>query len=128
LTLEEQLAEVIGEERKLVNTEQQIAMRIDQFHTRREVFSARYTAAEAQVRINEAMIAVSSELGELCLALGRAEEKTQYMLARASATNALLENGLLDVSIGIGDLVEAELRQLASDSAVEEELKALTAG
>jgi hypothetical protein len=50
------------------------------------------------------------------------------MLARASATNALLENGLLDVSIGIGDLVEAELRQLASDSAVEEELKALTAG
>ncbi len=126
--LEEQLAEVVQEERKLVATEQQIAMHIDQFRTRREIFSARYNAAEAQVRINEALIGVSSELGELCLALGRAEEKAQHMLARASALDALVQDGVLDISIGTGDFVEAELRQIAANSAVEEEMKALKGG
>lgn len=128
LALEEQLAEVIDEEQRLVATEQQIAIRIDQFRTRREIFSARYTAAEAQVQINEALIGVSSELAELCLALGRAEEKAQQMLSRASAIDALLDNGVLDVSIGIGDIVEAEFRQIEADNAIEEELKALKAG
>jgi phage shock protein A len=99
-------------------------MHIDQFRTRREIFAARYNAAEAQVRINEALIGVSSELGELCLALGRAEEKAQHMLARASALDALVQDGVLDISIGSGDFVEAELRQITANNAVEEELKA----
>jgi len=77
------------------------------------------------VQINEALIGVSSELAELCLALGRAEEKAQLMLSRASAIDALLDNGVLDVSIGIGDIVEAEFRQIEADNAVEKELKAL---
>ena len=126
--LQEQLAQVIEEERKLITTQQQIAIRIDQFRTRREIFLARYSAAEAQVRINEAFIGVSSELGELCLALGRAEEKAQHMLARASAIDVLLEDGVLDVSDGMGDIVDFQLRQLEADNAVEEELRALKAG
>jgi phage shock protein A len=128
IALEEQLAEVIDEERRLVATEQEIAIRVDQFRTRREIFSARYTAAEAQVQINEALIGVSSELAELCLALGRVEEKAQQMLARASAIDALLDNGVLDISLGTGDIFEAEFRQLEADNAIEEELKALKAG
>lgn len=126
--LEYQLAEVAEEERKLVVAEQQIAARIEEFRTHRDVMSARYTAAEAQVRIHEALSGVSGELGDLSMALGRAEEKTQRMLARASALDALIGSGSLELVSGGGDLIERELRQLAMASTVEQELAALKAG
>jgi len=126
--LEHQLAEVAQEERKLVAAEQQIAARIEDFRTHRQTLSARYTAAEAQVRINEALTGVSSELGELSMALGRAEEKTERMLARASALDALIDSGSLGMLSGGGDMVERELRELTAATAVEDELMALKSG
>lgn len=126
--LEEQLAEVTEEERRLIVAEQQIAARIEEFRTHREVMSARYSAAEAKVRINESLTGVSGELGELSMALGRAEEKTQHMLARASALDSLIEGGALEPTMGSGDLVEMELYKLESQNAVEAELAALRAG
>jgi phage shock protein A len=126
--LEYQLAEVAEEERKLILTEQKIAARIEEFRTHRDVMSARYTAAEAQVRINETLSGVSGELGDLSMALGRAEEKTQRMLARASALDALIGSGSLELASGGGDMLERELRQLAMTSGVEQELAALKAG
>lgn len=126
--LERQLAEVAAEEQKLVRAEQQISARIEDFRTHRQTLSARYTAAEAQVRINEALTGVSSELGDLSMALGRAEEKTQRMLARASALDALIDSGSLGRLSDGGDLVERELREISAASAIEEELAALRDG
>ena len=126
--LEQQLAEVSEEERRLIVAEQQIAARIEEFRTHREVMSARYSAAEAKVRINESLTGVSGELGELSLALGRAEEKTQRMLARASALDALIDGGALGSTLGSGDFVEAELYKLEAENAIEVELAALRAG
>ncbi len=126
--LEEQLAEVAEEERRLIVAEQQIAARIEEFRTHREVMSARYSAAEAKVRINESLTGVSGELGELSLALGRAEEKTQHMLARASALDALIDGGALEPTVGSGDFVETELYKLEAENAIEAELAALQAG
>ncbi|MBI5054225.1 MAG: PspA/IM30 family protein [Chloroflexi bacterium] len=123
--LETQLQEVAEEERKLTIAEQKFALRVDAFRTKRDTLSARYTAAEAQVRINETITGVSGEFGELGGALERTEEKIDRMQARASAIGALLENGALE-SPG-DDPLERELRDLTSATAVEDELATLKA-
>ena len=61
------------------------------------------------------------------MALGRAEEKTKRMLARASAIDSLVGDGALEPMIVEGDIVERELLQLTAASAVEDELAALKA-
>jgi len=122
--LETQLAEVAEEEHKLTLAEQQFAQRLDTFRTRRSALSAQYTAAEAQVRIREAVGSVSNESADLGMALERAEEKITRMQARATALDALIDNGSL-TSLGGEDTVEHELQELAASKAVEEELAAL---
>ena len=55
--LDYQAGEVAQEERRLTRTEQELAARIEEFRTRRDSISARYTAAQAQVRVREAALA-----------------------------------------------------------------------
>ncbi len=124
--LETQLAEVAEEERKLTLAEQQFAQRLDTFRTRRGALSAQYTAAEAQVRIHEALGSVSDESAELGMALERAEDKITRMQARASALDALIDNGSL-TPLGGEDTVERELLELAASKAVEDELTTIKA-
>jgi len=118
------MAELAQEEAKLAQTEQGLGARIEEFRARRNVKSARYTAAEAQVRVNEALSGVSGELAELGMALGRAEEKTDRMQARAAALDAFLDPSSLKLPGG-GDEIERELRKVGSDRAIEEQLAAL---
>lgn len=124
--LEQQAAETAQEERKLTSAEQQFALRVEAFRTRRDSLSARYSAAEAQVGINESLSGVSNESASLGSAIERAEAKIERMQARASAIDALIENGSL-VPPGGGDPIERELSQLAASQAVEQELAALKA-
>ena len=121
-SLDRQLEEVAAEERKLTTAQQQLASRVEAFRIRRDGMTARYTAAEAYARTNEALLGVSGDLAELSLAVGRAEEKTERMAARASALDALIESGTLAPATGDVDPVEAELRRLAATRAVDEEL------
>lgn len=126
-SLDRQVVEVGEQERKLTMAEQQLSARVDEFKTRRQTMSARYTAAQAQVRINESLAGVGGELAELGMAVGRAEEKTERMIARASALDALIDSGTFAMPIGGGDAVEAELRRLASSRAVDDELATIKA-
>src|SRR3990172_5069894 len=117
--LEQQSNDVMGEEQKLTLAEQRLQAKIEAFRTRREVVSARYTAAEAQVRINEALSGVSEELADVGLALERAEDKTERLQARASAIDQLVESGVLeDLSLPSGDTVERELAKIGAGQAV----------
>ncbi|MBI2863851.1 MAG: PspA/IM30 family protein [Chloroflexi bacterium] len=126
--LEVQVENVEGEERRLVVAEQQLAGRIEEFRTRRQMMAARYSAAEAQVRINEALSGVSQDFADIGTALGRAEEKIDRMLARASALDALIDLGVLaPAGSGQGDVVERQLRQMEVGEAVDEELATLRA-
>ncbi|MFN2107946.1 MAG: PspA/IM30 family protein [Candidatus Promineifilaceae bacterium] len=126
--LEIQLAELDEEEAKLAASEQQIADRVASFRMHKEATKARYSAAEAQVKIGETLSGVSGEMGELSLALGRAEEKTNQMLARARALDALTAGGSLEtVVVGQTDMIERELRLISAGQAVEQELAALKA-
>ncbi len=122
--LQRQITEVAQEEAKLIQAEHALGARIEEFRSRRNVMSARYTAAEAQVRVNEALSGVSGDLAELGMALGRAEEKTERMQARAAALDAFIDPTSFGLPGG-GDEVEHELRKVAHERAVEMQMEAL---
>jgi phage shock protein A len=124
-SLDYQIAEVAAEEHKLMQAEQQLRARLDEFRTRREALAARHTAAQAQVRVGESLSGVTGELAELSMALGRAEEKTAHLQARASALDALIGSG--ELALPGGDIVERELQQLTVSQAIENELATLKA-
>ena len=96
-------------------------MRIEQFRTHREVVSARYSAAEAEVRIKESLAGVSGELAELGMAVGRAEEKAERLQARARAIDTLVDLGSLPATGG-GDFVEVELLRITASRDIDDEL------
>ncbi len=124
--LDQQAADIAEEERKLTAAERQFSTQVDSFRTRRDALSARYTAAEAQVHITESLSGLSKDSESLGGSIERAEEKISRMQARASAIDALMENGALN-PIGGGDAIERELGQLSANRAVDDELAALKA-
>ena len=113
--------------RKLTRASQRLQAKVDAFRTR-ETIKATYSAAEAQTRINEAFSGISEEMGDVGLAIQRAEDKTAQMQARAGAIDELLASGALDDPTGTAkDDITLELEQLASTSDVEEELARMKA-
>src|SRR3954449_11240348 len=72
-----------AEEEKLVLASQRLQAKVDAFRTRKETIKATYTAAEAQARIGGAVAGISEEMGDVGLAIQRAEDKTAQMQARA---------------------------------------------
>jgi len=116
-----QIAEVEADKQRLAGQERTLQVRVEQFRTHREVVSARYSAAEAEVRLKESLAGVSGELAELGMAVGRAEEKAERLQARARAIDSLVDLGSLP-PIGGGDFVEAELLRITVSKEIDEEL------
>ena len=98
--LQAQHAQLQGEEEKLTRASQRLQAKVDAFRTRKETIKATYSAAEAQTRINEAFSGISEEMGDVGLAIQRAEDKTAQMQARAGAIDELLASGALDDPTG----------------------------
>ena len=94
--LQAQHAQLQGEEEKLVRASQRLQAKVDAFRTRKETIKATYSAAEAQSRIGEAFSGISEEMGDVGLAVQRAEDKTAQMQARAGAIDELLASGARD--------------------------------
>ncbi|MGA8208566.1 MAG: PspA/IM30 family protein [Nocardioidaceae bacterium] len=128
--LQGQHAQLQGEEEKLTLASKRLQAKVESFRTQKETIKARYTAAEAQTRINEAFSGISEEMGDVGMAVQRAEDKTAQMQARASAVDELIATGALDdaSSLNRGDDISRELDALSSGSDVESELAALKAG
>jgi phage shock protein A len=114
-----------GEEEKLTLASQRLQAKVDSFRTRKETIKATYTAAEAQTKINEAFSGISEEMGDVGLAIQRAEEKTDNMKARAGAIDELLASGALEDFSGPRDDIQAELDRVGSGTDVELELQRL---
>lgn len=126
--LQVQHAQLQAEEEKLTRASQRLQAKVDAFRTRKETIKATYSAAEAQTRINEAFSGISEEMGDVGLAIQRAEDKTAQMQARAGAIDELLASGALDDPSGLAkDDITRELEQLASTSDVEDELARMKA-
>ncbi len=125
-SLVQQIAEVDSEKARLSTQERALQVRIEQFRTHRDVIAARYSAAEAEVRVKESLAGVSGELAELGMAVGRAEEKADRLQARARAIDSLINVGSLPAPGG-GDFVETELARLTAGSEIDTELARLKA-
>src|SRR5690606_30522486 len=83
-----------------------------------------YNAADAQTKIGEALSGISEELGDVGLAVQRAEDKTASLQARAGAGDELLASGALDDVTGTQkDDITAQLDSLSSENDVEMELQ-----
>src|SRR3954471_23077748 len=121
--LRAQHAQLQGEEEKLTLASQRLQAKVESFRTRKETIKATYTAAEAQTRINEAFSGISEEMGDVGMAVQRAEDKTAQMQARAGAIDELIASGALDDPTGTAkDDITAELDRMGSTSDVELEL------
>ena len=128
--LRAQHANLQGEEEKLTLAQQRLQAKVEAFRTRKETIKATYTAAEAQTRIGEAVSGISEEMGDVGLAVQRAEDKTAQMQARAGAIDELIASGALEdaTSLNRGDDISRELEAMSSQADVEAELQALKGG
>ena len=124
--LEVQIAQMEEEERALSLVEQRLTTQIAAFFARQEALAARYTSAEAQIRIREALGGVSEELTGLDSALERAEETTENMQARVTAIDQLVETGVLEMPAYRPDgSMQAQLTAGQLDGDVEQMLASL---
>ncbi len=116
------------EEAKLVTASQRLQTKVDTFRTRKETIKATYTAAEAQARIGEAFTGISEEMGDVGLAIQRAEDKTAQLQARSGAIDELIASGALDdATAQPGDDIDAELNKLSASSNIDLELERMKA-
>jgi phage shock protein A len=115
-----------GEEERLTGASQRLQAKVESFRTRKETIKATYTAAEAQTRINEAFTGISEEMGDVGLAIQRAEDKTEQMKARAGALDELMASGAIDdVVSGPRDDIQLELDRMGASHDVDAELARL---
>lgn len=123
--LRSQHEQLQAEEDKLNQAVQRLQAKVDAFRTRKETIKATYTAAEAQTKIGEAVSGISEEMGDVGLAMQRAEDKTLQMQSRAGAIDELMASGALDDASAPRDPIQAELDRVAADSSVDAELSRL---
>ncbi|MCK4459358.1 MAG: PspA/IM30 family protein, partial [Methanosarcinales archaeon] len=91
-----------------------------------ETIKAQYTAAEAQVKVKEAVTGISEEMADVGFAIQRAEDKTETMRAKSAALDEMVELGALD-EIGGEDDIERELRKMQTTAGVDDDLARLKA-
>ena len=122
--LGEQIAALELEQEKLTHAEQRLQSKVESFRTQKEVIKAQYSAAQAQVRIGSALGGISEEMGDVTLAVERAQTKTDNLQAKAGAIDELVATGVLDDPTG-GDSLDNQLKQLSASTTVESELAAM---
>ena len=126
---EQQIAQLREQEEKLITMERNVSARIEAFRTQKEMVKAQYSAAQAQVNINEVATGISKDMTEMNLAMQRAQDKVLTMQARANAMESLIEQGTLSphaaLGPGGGDTLERELQQISAQQNVEAQLQAM---
>src|SRR6266436_3020088 len=98
---EQQLAQLKAQEEKLLNMERTISARVEAFRTQKEMVKAQYSAAQAQVKINETVTGISEEMTEMNLAMQGA------------------------LGPGSGDTLDRELQKITVEQNVEAQLQAM---
>ena len=127
--LQGQQASLQAEEEKLTLASQRLEAKVGAFRTRKETIKAAYTAAEAETHVGEAVSGISEEMGDIGMAMQRAQDKTEQMQARAGALDELLASGALqDATVPGGrDDVQAQLDALTAGHDVDGELARMKA-
>lgn len=124
--LANQVEDLEAQQNKLLDGEARLSAKIEAFRTHKETVKAQYTAAQAQVRISEAVGGLSEEMGDVQLAIQRAQDKTERMQARATALDELVGTSALpEIGPGGGDDIDRQLAQLGAGDDVERQLEAM---
>ena len=124
-SLDKQIADMQQEEQKLEETTKRLALKVDEFKSKKEVIKAQYSAAEAQVKIKESVTGISEEMADVGMAMDRAEDKTEKMKAKSQALDDMMNSGVLTDYTSNKDEIEKELEKITVQSSVEEELAKL---
>jgi len=114
-----------AQEAQLTQAAQRLQAKVESFRTRKETIKATYTAAQATTKVNEAVSGISEEMGDVGMAIQRAEDKTAQMQARAGALDELMASGQLDDLSSPSDHIQAELDKGLASTGVDSELARL---
>jgi phage shock protein A len=127
--LQGQEASLQAEEDKLTAASQRLQAKVEAFRTRKETIKATYTAAQAETGIREAVTGISEEMGDVGMAIQRAQDKTEQMQARAGALDELMASGALeDATVPGGrDEIQSQLDALNAGHDVDDELARMKA-
>ncbi len=115
------------EEQKMEQTLSTLQQRVNDFRSKKEVMKAQYTAASAMTSVNEESAGISKSFSDSGASLQRAQDKIANMQARASATDELLQSGVLEDVGGDTDDIQRELDEASSNADVDKELAAMKA-
>ena len=126
--LDQQIADMELEQEKLTNMQERLQSKVSAFRSRKEVIKAQYSAAQAQVRIGSALSGLSEEMGDISLAIERAENKTDKLKSKADAIDELAATGVLDDFSDRNDPVGLELAKITASQNVDADLASLKAG
>jgi phage shock protein A len=126
---EQQIAQLHAQAENLIAMERKVSARVEAFRTQKEMVKAQYSAAQAQVKINEAVTGISQEMTVMNLAMQRAQDKVLTMQSRANAMEALIDQGTLGeqglLGAGSGDTLDRELQKISAQQNVEAQLQAM---
>jgi phage shock protein A len=114
-----------AQEQQLTQASQRLQAKVESFRTQKETIKATYTAAQASTRVNEAVSGISEEMGDVGMAIQRAQDKTAQMQARAGALDELMASGALEDYSSSTDHIQSELDRAQISSGVDSELARL---
>ena len=123
--LDKQISDMKQEEEKLEETSKRLAIKVEEFKSKKEVIKARYSAADAQVKIKESVTGISEEMADVGMAMNRAEDKAEKMKAKSEALDDMINSGTLTDYTSNKDEIERELEKITVQGSVEEELAKL---
>jgi phage shock protein A len=123
--LDIQIMEIQSEQDKLENAEKRLSIKVEEFKSKKEIIKARYSSAEAEVRIKENITGISEEMSDIGVAMSRAEEKTDAMKSKAMAIDDMIGSGSLVDYTDNKDQIESELEKTDIKSKVDEDLAKL---
>lgn len=129
LTIRDQFDALHRQTAGLQEKERHLAERVAAFRVEKETIKATYTASQAQVKANEAMSGVGSQMSDIVTSLDRARDRVAQMRARAAATDELLSSGALrDLTESPDADLERQLAALTTDADVERQLRSMKIG
>ena len=126
-TFDSQIEQMKAQQQKFVDMEQRLSTKVEAFRTQKEMVKSQYSAAQAQVRIQESVTGISEEMSDVNLAVERAQDKVLQMQARANAMDELMTQGTLQEIGAPTDPIDRQIQALHAKTAVDDELATLKA-
>jgi phage shock protein A len=125
-TIRDQFVALQRQTAGLQDKERRLTERVTAFRIEKETIKATYTASQAQVKVNETLGGIGSQMDDIGTSLDRVRDRVAHMRARAAATDELLSSGALsDLSASPDADLERQLATVALDAQVEDQLRSL---